>query len=701
MPYLSWMEGSQPFRHAVVEDLCVLGRDPLGCGLSRPGQGTVSPVHAVLSKTEGAWWVKDLGSISGTTLNGHAVGSAPEGPLRDGDELALGSWRLTFTHGFPGLDGTTFAEHVGDLFDEIRLQSDRPAWYLAELKQLYGATERLLGEADSNTLGRALLEESLRLTSADRGLFVARLEPGGWRVIHAAGEATEELAPPASVLAYVARECTSILSNQPLADPRFEEASALEDSPGCFLCAPLMEEGQAFSALYLERQPGGIPFTRLDLATLQAFSRRGVLVLRQARLQRKAVEQAEQQGELLRLRKQIQQDSECRDELLAAMVGSVRRIQSWVREQQDPEGDTLRFHLERLAALVEEGRCQDDPRTPAATGQSLGLASLQEDLALRWRSLLDLRGIRWKADPPPQGAVWWLGGSLLLALDGLVEPLVMQLSPGAELTVRWGHEPGRYLLGIQFSAGLQGPSPDGWSQRVLKESGIRWRWADRLLEVLLPEGPEAMPDEPMRPLLGLVSEDLGLVGLFQAVAEAGDMGLLPLESEPPPPPLPIHRFLVIDAKGTPDAEATIRAYRRHPAFATTPILVVRCAEGDTPGLIEAGATDWLADGFGWEALHQRLRVLQGHTELRQRALAAERLESFRQMAGTLKHEINNPLAVISMQVEMLQRKYPEEAKLAKIGEMVDRIQGLLQVLQKMRETPTEGYADGSSILKLG
>jgi hypothetical protein len=54
-----------------------------------------------------------------------------------------------------------------------------------------------------------------------------------------------------------------------------------------------------------------------------------------------------------------------------------------------------------------------------------------------------------------------------------------------------------------------------------------------------------------------------------------------------------------------------------------------------------------------------------------------------------------------MQVEMLQRKYPQEGKLEKIGEMVDRIRALVQVLQKMRETPTEDYADGSSILKVG
>jgi signal transduction histidine kinase len=79
----------------------------------------------------------------------------------------------------------------------------------------------------------------------------------------------------------------------------------------------------------------------------------------------------------------------------------------------------------------------------------------------------------------------------------------------------------------------------------------------------------------------------------------------------------------------------------------------------------------------------------------------ERLDSLRQMAGTLKHEINNPLAVISMQVELLIRKYPEEPKLAKVMEMVERIRVLVQVLQKMRESTTEEYPGGDSILKLG
>jgi len=146
--------------------------------------------------------------------------------------------------------------------------------------------------------------------------------------------------------------------------------------------------------------------------------------------------------------------------------------------------------------------------------------------------------------------------------------------------------------------------------------------------------------------------------------------------------------------------ACIQAYRRHPSFSTSPILVVRASEDLCPSLLAAGATDWLPEGFRWETLHHRLQVLKGHAELQERARAAERLDALRRMAGSLKHEINNPLAVISMQVELLQRKFPEEPKLRKIEDMVDRIRGLVQVLQKMREAPSEDYPGGTEILKL-
>jgi signal transduction histidine kinase len=491
------------------------------------------------------------------------------------------------------------------------------------------------------------------------------------------------------------------MSNQPLADPRFGGMSLVELHRGSLLCAPMVDEGEIHGALYIDRESEGRPFSRFDLAVFQAFVRLGSMALRQAMLNRKALSQAEQQGELLRLRTERQREADRHGELLAAMATPLRRVHSWADGLTGNTGEAIRAQLEQMEALFEHRHQEGPGNEVTMVGHPLPLGHLQEELVQRWASLLRLRKILMTNEDAPPGSVWMSGGPLVVALAGLVEPLLMQLQGGTTVSTRWDQERGFRILRVGLPAGLHAPIPDPWTQRMLQDAGVRWRWADQGLELCFPESPDAMPEEPARPLLGLVSDELNLLGLFQTVAEAGNLWLHPLEQEPPPPPLPKFRFLVVDARGTKNLEACIRAYRHHPSFATTPILVVRCTEDETPRLIEAGATDWLAEGFRWEALHHRLQVLRGHTELQQRALAAERLESFRQMAGTLKHEINNPLAIISMQVEMLQRKYPEEVKLAKIGEMVDRIRTLVQVLQKMRETPTEDYADGSSILRLG
>jgi hypothetical protein len=698
MPYLSWLEGNQLMQQA-VQEACQVGRDPVACAVAQPQEAGLSRVHASIDRLGAIWWVRDLDSANGTRLNGQPLQPRGEA-LQDGDELELGGWRLTFTEGFPGLDGSTFAERVGDLFQEVRPEPAQAMVLIRSIELLQRATEKLLRQADSDTMVRGLLEESLLLLNGDRGFLVMKQKEGGWRTAHRVGDVQEGIGLSRSVLDYVAQERTAVMSNQPLADPRFGGLSLVELHRGSLLCAPMVDEGEIQGALYLDRESEGRPFTRFDLAVFQAFVRLGSMALRQAMLNRRALGQAEQQGELLRLRTERQREFDRHGELLAAMAAPLRRVHSWAEGLPDATGEAIRSQLLQLAALLEHGG-RDGQGEECLTGHPLPMASLQEELIHRWEPLLRLRQARLCAAEAPPASVWLPGGPIVVALAGLVEPMFMQLGPGAQVSSRWDHERGFRILRMSLPAGLHTPLPDPWTQRRLQDAGVHWHWADQALDLFLPEGPDAMPEEPARPLLGLVSDELNLLGLFQTVAEAGDLWLHPLEQEPPPPPLPKFRFLVVDARGTRDLEACIRAYRHHPSFATTPILVVRCSEDEVPRLIEAGATDWLAEGFRWEALHHRLQVLRGHTELQQRALAAERLESFRQMAGTLKHEINNPLAIISMQVEMLQRKYPEEIKLAKIGDMVDRIRALVQVLQKMRETPTEDYADGSSILKLG
>jgi hypothetical protein len=57
---------------------------------------TVSRRHVEIVSTDDGFVVRDAGSLNGTYLNRERV---DEAPLRDGDELQIGSFKLVFVHG--------------------------------------------------------------------------------------------------------------------------------------------------------------------------------------------------------------------------------------------------------------------------------------------------------------------------------------------------------------------------------------------------------------------------------------------------------------------------------------------------------------------------------------------------------------------------------------------------------------------------
>ena len=55
---------------------------------------TVSRAHAALEREEGgSWFVRDVGSLNGTYVNGEAVERTV---LATGDEVQIGMFKLTF-----------------------------------------------------------------------------------------------------------------------------------------------------------------------------------------------------------------------------------------------------------------------------------------------------------------------------------------------------------------------------------------------------------------------------------------------------------------------------------------------------------------------------------------------------------------------------------------------------------------------------
>jgi hypothetical protein len=695
LPYLSWSDGGVLLRHFLEGD-CLLGRDASLCAAVRPSDPTVSRTHALVSQQGGEWRIQDLESQNGTRVGGQPI--AQPAPLRDGDAVQLGDWRLTFSEHFPGLDGVQFVEGVGSLFTEVRPEPSQALALIRGMELLQRSIESLLQEGNTETFLQSLLSEALKLLRADRG-FIVMLEPdGSWRWAGHIGGAEEGGGLSHTILNYVASRKTAVLSNAPMLDPRFQGASVASMHRGALLCAPMALDAAVLGMLYLDRLDEGRPFGRFDLSLFQAFVRMGTVTLRHTQLAQKALGQAQVQGELLRVKTRFGQCQAHIRDLLMEMLASLR----WVRGTgQETEG-LLTHQMERLQYLAETALLDI---THEAGGREVSatvpLETFQATVEAAWTDLARFQAAQLWLQPGAMGAIWISPLLAQHATQGLVEPLLMRLDAGQMVTGAWQEEGALWIWKLQFPPGTLAPSPEAWTLQALRELGLTWRWADYALSLGFPKGVEVTPALPPLPLLGLVTRDHEMTRLFERVAEASGCLLFPLEEDPPRAPLSRFRYLVVDVQDLLDPVATLHAYRRHPGFAPVPILVIKALEVHFPDLLAAGATDWLPEGFRWETLHHRLQVLQGHEELQRKALAAERLDSFQQMAGALKHEINNPLAVISIQVELLQRKYPEEPKLDKIGEMVERIRGLVQVLQKMREAPTEEYPGGGHIVKLG
>jgi len=477
MPYLSWLEGTQLVRYA-LQEACQVGRDPLECTVAQPHLSELSRIHASIDRIGGIWWVRDLDSANGTSLNGQPLQQPQGQSLQDGDELVLGGWHLTFSEGFPGLDGTTFAERVGDLFQEVRPEPAQAMVLIRSIELLQHSMEKLLRQVESEAMVKGLLEESLLLLNGDRGFLVIRQKDGSWRTAHRVGDVQEGIGLSRSVLEYVATERTAILSNQPLADPRFGSVSLVELHRGSLLCAPMLDEEEILGALYLDRESENRPFSRFDLAVAQAFVRLGSMALRQALLNRQALSQAEQQGELLRLRTERQRELDQHGELLAAMAAPLRRIQSCVELLPEVTGGAVRFQLEQLTTLLEQGYLGSHYDEAPMAGHPMAMAAFQTELIQRWESLVRLRKARLSVGEAPAASIWMAGGPLAVALAGLVEPVLMQLTEGNTVATRWDQERGDWILRLALPAGLHAPTPDAWTQRRLQDAGVRWHWTD-------------------------------------------------------------------------------------------------------------------------------------------------------------------------------------------------------------------------------
>src|SRR5512140_124181 len=165
-----------------------IGRDS-ACTFCLP-DATLSRRHAlVVPAPDGAWLLRDLGSLNGVRVNGRA---ASESLLAEGDQIMIGESRIVFSAGdgeppsAPGDDlpvgEPTLRVAAGDARwgaggDGVRTAGPAPRDRLqADLAALLAADRRFAGARTEDALADALLAAALRLAPAE--LAVLFLDDG-------------------------------------------------------------------------------------------------------------------------------------------------------------------------------------------------------------------------------------------------------------------------------------------------------------------------------------------------------------------------------------------------------------------------------------------------------------------------------------------------------------------------------------------
>jgi serine phosphatase RsbU (regulator of sigma subunit) len=159
VPHLRLASGDGPSEvFALRADRVVLGRSH-DCDLILPDV-LLSRRHAEIVRRPPGFFLRDLGSLNGTRLNGVLVEG--ERPLRDGDVIAMSDWSLVF-HDAGAPSDPALAAAGARLRDvtELATRSDIEAGALARQSRILGVLTRAAASVVATPTVEALLETLL------------------------------------------------------------------------------------------------------------------------------------------------------------------------------------------------------------------------------------------------------------------------------------------------------------------------------------------------------------------------------------------------------------------------------------------------------------------------------------------------------------------------------------------------------------
>ncbi|MDG2223071.1 MAG: SpoIIE family protein phosphatase [Rubripirellula sp.] len=317
-------EQDGPSEFELVEAETTIGRHP-ECTIVVDA-GAVSRYHAKILQQDDGFMVEDAGSRNGTYVNGHLLSGAQF--LRTGDKIRISEVEFTFEDGevpefvkggadmtFEGnnfgilmTDDEPETEQFGSSMVDFRSSSDglkikaTPEARLEALTRIFSN----LGEALSidEVLPKILSSLCDIFPAADRGFVVMQNSEGllipRWVKTRIAQDETETVRISRTIIKQVMTTGEAILSVDATEDSRFDSSQSIADfSIRSMICAPLTDsEGHAFGGLQIDSASGRGHFSNEDADLLAGVAKQIGIVIRNAELHEKTLQQREVEQDL-------------------------------------------------------------------------------------------------------------------------------------------------------------------------------------------------------------------------------------------------------------------------------------------------------------------------------------------------------------------------------------------------------------------
>ncbi len=156
-----------------------------------------------------------------------------------------------------------------------------------------------------------------------------------------------------------------------------------------------------------------------------------------------------------------------------------------------------------------------------------------------------------------------------------------------------------------------------------------------------------------------------------------------------------------------DGAEVLRRLAEDERTSAIPVVVLvagRAAEEKVKDL-DLGVDDYVTKPFDIQELKSRLMSVLSRRREHAQATEAEKIKTLREVAASVSHEVNNPLAAILMCAETLERRHGGEPGVVEKSRMIQqnalRIRDIVKRLEKAKVPASRPYVSGERILDLG